>query len=210
MTIDESGDLQRLFPGAVPEADLVAEARRRGTLGTHGVACLTICREPGCRSIEQLIRQDFSRVFDYRALGGVPVVGHAAMQEAWAASDGAEMAYFAFTHLALGKPSSREDARIDPCFGIASLLRDVGDDRMNDRFDPDDVEYACLRRSFVGCEGAATTRWNAGSLTKAMAHAAGLVARRKLEASRPAGAAFSVVSGVHVVCGDRAYVWLSP
>lgn len=200
-----------LFPGAVPEGEVLDEARRRGLLKSdHQVACITVCREPSCRTIEHPIRTAYPTIFDYYSLGGIPTIGRVSMQQSWMAAEAGGVVYFTFTHVALCPPVNDRAVQIEGCHGLECLLHDIATRRIEDRVDPYDWEYTLLRRAFLGAGAPGAVDWNTVSLAKFMARAAADIAHEKLVTSRCTDAAFSVVSGVHVACAESRYVWLNP
>jgi len=153
--------LQAHFPGAMPEADFVAQTYR--ALQGHGfnaddaIACVSVCRDELTAPFVETVCQAWGEAFNFSSLGGMLFLGKtgfAAAHHHAPLLDGRERyVYYAMPHIGIGEGGEigqvRRRGRAEPsgaCGALIAFRGELLDGRLNLSLDADDIEQSLLKQ----------------------------------------------------------------
>ncbi len=153
--------LQTHFPGAMPEADFVAQTHRalqgHGFTAENAIACASVCRDELTEPLLEAICRTWGEAFNFSSLGGMVFLGktgfHAAHHHAPLVDGRERYVYYAMPHIGIGEGGEigqvYRSGRPEPsgaCGALLAFRQEMMGGHLNLALDADDIEQSLLKQ----------------------------------------------------------------
>jgi len=172
---------RKLFPGAYGLEEFVF--RTKQTLVPKGFyphvntfVCVGLCRDEITSPFEEEIEAMWGRAFICGSLGGMLFCGNTGFAAAHRhAPDTARIIYYCFTHIAIDhegvvgsvyRTRSGMNEKTTACGALAAFTNEIASNKLNLKFDEDDIEMTMLKKHIINKTGLSTDPENAPDLLK--------------------------------------------
>ena len=221
--------LQKNFPGAVPIDDFVFQTKQ--TLVQKGFyphvntfVCVGLCRDEITSPLEEEIEAMWGHAFICGSLGGMLFCGKTGFSAAHHhAPDNGRIVYYCFTHIAIDhegqigavyRTRSGMTEKTTACGALAAFTAEIAANKLNLKFDPDDIEMSTLKKYIVRKTGLSTDAAHPPSLLQVTMAAyqtitADLERYAKIDADKFKEREYALFTGVQIHGPDGTdYCWL--
>lgn len=163
--------LQKIFPGATAIDEFVFQTKE--TLVQKGFyphvntfVCVGLCRDEITSPLEEKVEAMWGQAFICGSLAGMLFCGKTGFSAAHHhAPDNARIVYYCFTHIAIDhegqigsvyRTRSGMTKQTTACGALAAFTAEITENRLNLKFDEDDIEMSTLKKYIVRKTGLST------------------------------------------------------